>query len=307
MPYALADAIADLEIVLDKAPPGAVSGEWIATPLQAAVSTCEGGYRNAEGTYVTGLDDSAAGDTISEVVERLAEAPTERFNKVTIRWSAQAGQVTLDTEFDPAIVPRGPDDPIYEAAAAARRAFWQTQGALAPDFVSDRSETNDHNQTEWGGPHRRVYAISTAEGLTLATDGLSTPWAGIAAPENGSQCELFMEFEDGEALDARQIESWAKALIDIGDFVSSGFETAQDVETHGAILFCGLADDHRPLSHIILSRDVRTIEGVAFGSVPLIRATPVAESELGDEDPSDTYSAQAARKALAARGIKTEG
>jgi hypothetical protein len=127
----------------------------------------------------------------------------------------------------------------------------------------------------------------------------------VAERENGSKCELFMEFAPG-ALDPKQVEIWAMLLLDVGDFVTDDFEAVEDVETHGAILFCGIADDHRPLSHIILSRDARRIEGLAFGAVPLIRATPIAEAELAEEDPADACSAQAARMALAARGIAIE-
>jgi hypothetical protein len=310
MGYSVSDAIANLEVALDKAPRDAISGEWVATTLQAAVSTCKGGYRNREGKYVETPWDTSS-EIIREVVDRLEESQSDRFNKVTIRWNkatspAERGEVTLEVEFDEAIVPRGPDDPIYDMAAAARAAFWQAHGNIAAGFAADFSETNNHNQTKWGGPHRRVLAVRTTEGLTLATDGLSTPWAGVTEPQDGSECELFMEF-DADALDAKQIDGWANVLIDAGDFLIEDFEAVEDVEKQGAILFCGLANDFRPLSHISLSRDDRRIGGLAFGSVPLIRATPVKESELGDKDLSDDCSARAAREALANRGIKTDG
>jgi len=148
----------------------------------------------------------------------------------------------------------------------------------------------------------RILAIQAPERLTLATDGLSTPWAGISEPENGVECELFMEF-DAARLDAAGIENWANLLINIGDLVADGYRVARDVEKHRAILFCRLTEDHSPMSRIMLSQGPGRIDGLPFGSVPLIRATPIAEAEIEGQDLSDDWGAVAARNALAKRGV----
>ena len=311
--YSISDAIRDLGPVLDKAPPGAVSGEWIATTMQAGVSSREGSYMNAEGAPV-GLASANSADPfniIGEVVEKLDASQSQRFNKVIVRWRKakipfMRGRVTLETIFDEAIVPRGPDDPIYETAAAVRLAFWKSRGDIPDGFAAERDAPNIHNQTKWFGPHRRVLAVRTPERLTLATDGLSTPWAGVSEPENGVECELFMEF-DVATIDDRQIDDWAHLLITIGDLVADGHRVAREVEKHGAVLFCRLTDDYSSMSRIILSRDTSRIEGLPFGSVPLIRATPIAETEIEDQDLSDDWAAKAANNVLARRRLATNG
>ncbi|ABC91403.1 hypothetical protein RHE_CH02631 [Rhizobium etli CFN 42] len=146
-------------------------------------------------------------------------------------------------------------------------------------FAAERETANVYNQTKWFGPHRRVLAVDAPEKLILSTDGLSIPWAGISEPENGVECELFMEF-DPATLDSTGTANWANLLINLGDLVADGHRVARDVEKHGAILFCRLTEDYAPLTRIILSCDPSRIDGLPFGSVPLIRATPVAEDEI---------------------------
>ena len=304
--YSTDDAIRELTAILDKAPAGAVTGEWTATTVQAGVSSRTGGYRDAGGNHLS-QDSTHPLGAIEDVVEKLEPSEPQRFNKILIRWKKakipfMRGQVTLETEYDQTIVPRAPDDPIYEAAAAERRAFWQRRGALQEGFAAARETANIHNQTKWFGPHRRVLAIHAQDRLILATDGLSTPWAGISEPENGVECELFMEFDAG--MDAGQIDNWANLLINIGDLVADGFHVARDVETSGAILFCRLTEDFRPMTRIMLSRDAARIDGLPFGPVPLILITPIAEAEIEGEDLSDDWGAAAARNALAKRGIE---
>lgn len=305
--YSIDDAIRELAPTLGKAPAGAVSGEWTATTIQAGHSSRTGGYLDAEGKHVP-EDSRHPLDSIADVVEKLDASGAPRFNKVVIRWKKpkfpfMQAKVTLETSYDQTMVPRGPDDPIYEIAAAARRAFWQSRGRLHEDFAVERGTANIHAQTKWFGPHRRILAIHTLGRLTLATDGLSTPWAGISEPENGVECELFMEF-DAARLDTAGIENWANLLINIGDLVADGHRVARDVEKHGAILFCRLTEDYLPMSRIMLSRDAGRIDGLPFGSVPLIRATPIAEAEIEGQDLSDDWGATAARHALAKRGIR---
>lgn len=304
--YSDFDAARDIRAAFGKAPAGAVSGEWFATTEQAGVSSQSGGYLDADGGYIE------AGDTISRairnVVEKLEASRIEPFNTVTVRWTKSKipfmrGSVRVDVILDEAIVPRGPDSNIYEAAAVTRRAFWSTHGDVADGFAAERGEANVHNQTKWFGPHRRVLAVKTATLLTLATDGLSTPWAGVAEPENGVECELFMEF-DTSAVTGKQIDDWAHVLIGLGDLVADGHRVAADVERHGAIVFCRLADDYSPMTRIILSGDRRRIKDLPFGSVPLIRVTPIAEAEIEDQDQSGEWAVDAARHALTERRIE---
>ena len=304
--YSIDDAIRELAPALGKAPAGAVSGEWTATTMQAGHSSRTGGYRDAEGNYVPEASRHPL-DIISEVVEKLGASGVPRFNKVLIRWKKpkfpfMRGEITLQTSYDRTIVPRAPDDPIYETAAAARRVFWQSRGTVLQNFAAERGTANIHAQTKWFGPHRRILAIQAPERLTLATDGLSTPWAGISEPENGVECELFMEFGPA-TLNAEGIKNWANLLINIGDLVADGYRVACDVEKHGAILFCRLTEDHSPMSRIMLSQGPGRIDGLPFGSVPLIRATPIAEAEIEGQDLSDDWGAVAARNALAKRGV----
>ncbi|GAA3110015.1 hypothetical protein GCM10010520_63090 [Rhizobium viscosum] len=314
--YTTDDAMRELSQLLAKPPAGAVRGEWEATTMQAGHSSRTGGYRNADGGHVEeGRPDSLS--MIGEIVEKLEAGAAEGgdgpgFNKVVIRWKKpkipfMRGQVTLETSFDRSIVPRGVDDPVYEAAAAARRAFWQERGAVDAGFAAERGAPNSYNQTKWFGPHRRVLSIRGrgADGgavLLLATDGLSTPWAGIADPENGVECELFMEFADN-ALDAEGVAAWGNLLISLGDLVADGHRVARDVEKHGAILFCRLTEDYRPMTRVMLSRDPGRIEGLPFGAVPLIRATPVADAELQGQDLDEEWGVTAAKSVLASRGL----
>ena len=97
--------------------------------------------------------------------------------------------------------------------------------------------------------------------FTLVTDGLSTPWAGIADPENGVGCELFMELDASTTI-SHPMDDWASLLISLGDLVADGYQVADDVEKYGAILFCTLTDKYHPLTRIILSLEklkVKTI------------------------------------------------
>ncbi|MBB2821035.1 UNVERIFIED_ORG: hypothetical protein GGD59_004307 [Rhizobium esperanzae] len=151
-------------------------------------------------------------------------------------------------------MPRGPDDAIYERAASARRAFWQSRGTVRGGFAAERATANVYAQTKWFGPHRRILVIDAPGRMFLATDGLSTPWAGISDPENGVECELFMEF-GAATLDATTIADWGNLLINLGDLVADGYRVARDVEKHGAILFCRLTADYLPLTRIVLGRD----------------------------------------------------
>lgn len=303
--YSNSDAARDLRPVLDKAPAGAVNGEWFFITEQAGVSSQTGGYMYADGSHVA--EGNHALQKVREVVEKLEAARVQPFNKVIVHWTRSKiplirGRVTVETLFDETIVPRGPQDPIYEVAAVARRAFWERYGSVSDGFTVERDDANVHNQTKWFGPHRRVLNIKRNTTLTLATDGLSTPWAGIADPENGVGCELFMEL-DASNMSSQQIDEWAHLLITLGDLVADGYQVAADVEKYGAILFCALTDEYKPMTRIILSLDSRRIDNLPFGSVPLLRVTPIAESEIEHLDQSDEWASNAARHALTERQI----
>ncbi|GME47530.1 hypothetical protein ACJ2_43490 [Pantoea sp. QMID2] len=261
----------------------------------------------ADGSHVA--EGNHAFQKVREVVEKLEASQIRPFNKVIVHWTRSKiplirGRLTVDTLFDETIVPRGPQDPIYDAASVARRAFWEKYGSVSDGFKAEQDGANIHNQTEWFGPHRRVLTVKSNTQLTLATDGLSTPWAGIADPENGVGCELFMEL-DASSITSHQIDDWAHLLINLGDLVANGYQVAADVEKYGAILFCTLTDEYNPMTRIILSRDGRKIDNLPFGSVPLIRVTPIAESEIEHLEQSDEWASSAAIHALAERQIET--
>jgi len=304
--YSNSDAARDLRPELDKAPTGAVNGEWFFITEQAGVSSQTGGYMYADGSHVTA--GAQAFQRIGNVVDKLEASPITPFNKVIIRWTKSKiplmrGRVTLDTIFDETIVPRGPESPVYEAAVVARRTFWESYGDVSDSFIAEQDDANVHNQTKWFGPHRRVLCAKSGTKLMLATDGLSTPWAGVAEPENGVECELFMELDVSDNT-SHQIDNWGRLLISLGDLVADSYQVAADVEKYEAILFCSLTDDYKPMTRIILSRDGREIEGLPFGSVPLIRVTPIAEAEIENHDQSDEWASNAARHALAERRIE---
>ena len=160
-PYTTDEAACELGAVLDHAPPGAVTGRWRATTVQAGHAEQTGGYADAEGRPVEGSSDRLSDpvfDAVRDVVDRLDAAGAARFNTVVIRWTRarppwHRGRVTVETSFDAANVPRGPDDPSYAAAAAARCRFWQAQGELSPGYAAERGTPNGFGQTRWYGPH----------------------------------------------------------------------------------------------------------------------------------------------------------
>ncbi len=302
------DAERDLGAALDKAPSGAVRGEWTATTKQAGHSSCSGGYQDRDGALLP--SDDAVFDRLEEVIKRLGADAATPFNVVTIRWTKaklpwQRGKVSVETGFDPERVPRAPDDPVYAAAAEARRRFWACVGTLRPGFAAEREKANIHGQTKWFQPHRRILQIAAGDAVLLTTDGLSTPWAGVTTRENGVECEVFMRLGGAGnpvAADEASVALWSDMLIGVGDLVADGYRVLRDVETHGAILFCRLAEDCLPMTRTALSMDLRSIEGLPFGPVRLIEATPLREDELpGLSDDDDPWGAAAARAALEKR------
>ncbi|AWI87814.1 hypothetical protein C0214_05565 [Methylobacterium sp. DM1] len=314
-PYGIADAERDLRASLGRAPAGAVAGAWSATTLQAGHAEISGGYTDAGGRHLD-PEPRHAFDAVGAVVERLAAAGGAAFNRVEIRWTrapfplsllGQPGRIRVETAFDPAIVPRGPEDPAYEAAAAARRRFWDGRGRLLSGFAAQDPVANIHGQTKWFGPHRRVLLLhpagGSAGGVVLATDGLSTPWAGIPDPENGVACEIALRLPEGEGEETERVGRWTNILMSLGDRVADGYRVARDVEKHGAILFSRLPAACAPFEFVILAAaaDDAVIRDLPFGSVPLLEAVPVTAAEVARGDPDEAWEASTARAALARR------
>ena len=305
-PFTLDDARRRLGEVLGQAPKDAVRGEWSGTAMQAGVSKLSGGYRDADGHHVE--EHEGAREAIREVIDRLAAGAAEPFNAAEIRWTKsrlpwRRGEVEIETSFVEEIVPRGPDHPAYEQAAAARRRFWERLGDLAPEPAADRGVVNDFAQTKWFGPHRRVLFVRRPGEVLLVTDGLSTPWAGISERENGVECEVVLRLADETGAltpSSPEIDTWANLMIGLGDLVADGFRVRRDVERHGALLFCRLPASSAPFARMILSvaQEHDEIEGLPFGSIRLLEATPIAEEELPDGDPDEPWGASAARAAL---------
>lgn len=303
--YTIADAEQELLAILDKAPAGAIDGEWEATTMQAGTSSRAGGFRDRQGHYLD--ETSAVGDTLEAVIEKLEAGGGPRFNVARIRWTKAAipwtkGKVEIETRLDANSVPRAPDDPVYDAAARARRAYWSSQGMVEDNFAAERPQANIHGQTKWFNPHRRILHIRTEGGSLLATDGLSTPWAGIADKENGVECEVLLALDDA-MLGVAHVAAWADLMIGVGDILADGHRVAGDVARHGAIVFCRTGDDFLPLSRIVLSRTDGVIEGLPFGPVAVIRATAIEEADLAGGDPDEAWDVTIAHLALARRGI----
>ena len=63
--YSNSDAARDLRPALDKAPAGAVSGEWVFITEQAGVASQTGGYMNGDGRHVT------AGEQAFQIVRNV--------------------------------------------------------------------------------------------------------------------------------------------------------------------------------------------------------------------------------------------
>ncbi len=186
------------------------------------------------------------------------------------------------------------------AAASGTRSEPSTR-ALPPNAKA----ANIHGQTKWFQPHRRILKIEDGDAVLLATDGLSTPWAGVTARENGVECEVFMRLGGAGnpvVADEASVALWSDVLIGVGDLVADGYRVLRDVQTNGAILFCRLAEDCRPMKRMALRMDLRSIEGLPFGPVSLIEATPLREDELPglDDDPWGTAAALRALEKRAA-------
>lgn len=103
----------------------------------------------ADGSHVA--EGNHSFQKVREVVDKIEASQMQRFNKVTVQWTRSKtpfirGRVTVDTLFDETMVPRGPQDPIYEAASVARRAFWGKYDSISDGFMAQENDANVHNQ-----------------------------------------------------------------------------------------------------------------------------------------------------------------
>lgn len=282
------------------APPNACSGEWMQTIEQAAVSSGRGGFADSAGSYVPSAHDSELFDAIREAVEEIHLAGDRSWNVARIGWRPGDLAVTIDTIFDPEIVPRAPDDPVYEEAATARRDFWNAVGGEVDGYLGDAAKANDHGQTRWFSPHRRLMRVELAGRATLVTDGLSTPWPGVLDKVNGSEIEVFLENPNQHA----SMEPWINVLLDVGDMIADDRGIESDVVRNGAVIFCGLTDTVAPYTHLVLSvpadNEPAFIPSLPYGRARLLKATAVTLDDLAGHS-LDGWAVEAARQALARR------
>lgn len=279
---------------------------WTQSIEMAAVSSGSGGFVDANGEWLDPFSKEAAEFTefISSFVAQMANDGS--WNVAEIHWKIDEEAATIETHFDATIVPRANNDPVYELAVSARAAFWRGKGDVI-DYPSEPTRINDHRQTKWCSPHRRLIRVSTASGVILATDGLSTPWCGVPDEKNGIEFEIYLPL-DGIVIGSGdgELAAWVHALLDVGDFAADEFELCDAVKEHSAVLFCRLDARLLPYTQMILSvPDIEgwlEIPGLPFGSISLLRATPARDHDLEGLDLSTDWGAEAARSALSRLG-----
>lgn len=99
--YSNSDAARDLRPALDKAPIGAVNGEWFFITEQAGVSSQYGGYMYADGSHVTAGDHVFRGSaTLSINSKHHRYSPLIRllFAGLSLKYRSCAGALRL-TQF----------------------------------------------------------------------------------------------------------------------------------------------------------------------------------------------------------------
>jgi hypothetical protein len=181
------------ETLAAAAPTGASSGEWIQTIELAGVSSCRGGFLDPNGEHISSADENEVYSAILHAVEDVHSTGDQSWNVARIKWHAGDAATTIETFFDPDIVPRNADDPVIEQAATARREFWESLGKTATEYLGSPAKRNNYGQTNWVSPHRRLLRVEMNNRATLVTDGLSTPWTGVPDKRNGSGAEIFLE------------------------------------------------------------------------------------------------------------------
>lgn len=288
------------------APASAKRLEWTQTIEMAAVSNGTGGFIDAGGGWLDPFTDPAADATkiICSFVSQMANDGS--WNVAVITWETDDEAATIETHFDATIVPRTINDPAYDSAMSARAAFWRGRGGVI-EYLGEPTRINYHGQTKWYSPHRRLVKVSTASGVVLATDGLSTPWSGVPDKKNGIECEIYLPLEGAMGSGATELTAWVHALLDVGDFAADECELCDAVKENSAILFCRLDARLSPFTQMILSvpglEAWREIPDLPFGSISLLRATPVKDSDLEGLDLSTDWGAEAARSALSRLGV----
>ena len=194
---------------------------------------------------------------------------------------------------------------------------------MHPAYLAEDLEANIYNQTKWFGPHRRILAVRGHGVLLLATDGLSTPWAGIPDRENGVGCELWLYLTGPDRTLGQpdpRLTLWAELLRNIGNAFADDNSLPDDIATNGPVLAFHLDADYLPHTRIVLSLHENTtgipthIPGLPFGPIRLVAVTPVTEDDLAGSElenqaelPARSVLARSAlaRSALARHAART--
>lgn len=251
-------------------------------------------------------DEGAIFDIIYDAVGEIHLAANKPWNVAHIAWRQGDAVAAIETNFDPTIVPRAPDDPVYEKAAVARRLFWNSVGKPASGYLGDAEKANSYGQTRWFAPHRRLLQVEVGGRVLLATDGLSTPPSGVADKVNGCKIEVFLKIPDGQA----EVEPWINVLLDIGDMIVDDISIESDVLNNGAIVFCALHKSVEPFSHIVLGvptdDEPKNIISLPYGDARLLKATPVTTDDFAGRS-LEGLAVEAAHHALANRESKSGG
>lgn len=217
-------------------------------------------------------------EAIRDVIEALAEAErtagTPVWNLYELEWTRGRRHVTLITRLDPDSIPREIGDPVFERAAAARLDFWSGLGEFE-GYVERGRPPNAYGQTPlFLGPHERLAKVRRGGNLILATDGLSTPWPGVADRENGFGLELALALPDATGPAKDLLFTIVRQVIDYPDAA----ETA--LAEGGACIL----DHGNPPGLIILTRPEPDmpdqIPGLPFGPAGLLAAVFVSPENL---------------------------
>lgn len=282
------------------APAKAFSGKWIQTVEQAGVSSCKGGFADRDGNRLPSSSDRRLFDAVGDAIAEIFLAGDQSWNIAEVNWRAPDMAVTIETSFDPEIVPRNSGDPTFEQAATARRDFWNLIGRAAEAYVGPLTPVNDYGQTRWISPHRRLLQVEVDGWRALVTDGLSTPWPGVPDKVNGSCLELFLEMPEAQS----SVDPWIDIMMGLGDMVADDVGIESYVVENAAILFCDLPVALAPYTHVILSvpseNEPREIPSLPYGSAKILRVTAVTLEDLAGQS-LDGWGVDAAHQALARR------
>ncbi|MDQ0466194.1 hypothetical protein QO010_003987 [Caulobacter ginsengisoli] len=309
-----ADAEKRIEAAIRRAAPArAATGDWSGVREMAGVSAGpDGEFRDAAGAVLGYLPDAAA-DAIRREIETLAQREAlpgpQGWNRYAIAW--RPGTATLTTRFDAEIVPRGAEDPVYEAAANARRAFWSGLGAVR-DYVERGGQLNAWGQTPvFLGPHERLILIDRPATRLYATDGLSTPWPGVADQSNGWGCEFVLEAARPTGPAPAGVDPWVELMFYCARQFTDWPNLKDYVEKEGAAVFFTYEFDGGGEFPVVISRPLdlpAEIPGLPYGPVPLLAVTACNPAEMrGLEFTDDSWAAPVALELLKRRKASGQG